>query len=48
MITVRLHGRGGQGAQVACQILAEAVVRDITRPDHVLVLDATLLAMAND
>ncbi len=78
MLELRLHGRGGQGAQVACQILADAFFRagawvqafaayggerrgapvtaflrvddqpirlrcDITHPDHVIVLDPTLL-----
>ncbi len=78
MIEVRIHGRGGQGAQVACQILAGALFRsgrfvqafaayggerrgapvtafvraddhpirlrcDIERPQHVLVLDPTML-----
>ncbi len=27
MLEVRIHGRGGQGAQVACQILAGALFR---------------------
>lgn len=27
MLEIRIHGRGGQGAQVACQILADAFVR---------------------
>ncbi len=78
MLEVRIHGRGGQGAQVACQILAGALFRsgrsvqafaayggerrgapvtafvradsrpirlrcDIERPQHVLVLDPTML-----
>lgn len=78
MLEIRVHGRGGQGAQVACQMLADAFFRtgawvqafaayggerrgapvtanlrvasepvgircDIERPDHLLVLDATLL-----
>ncbi|MBI4637718.1 MAG: 2-oxoacid:acceptor oxidoreductase family protein [Candidatus Rokubacteria bacterium] len=78
MLEIRIHGRGGQGAQVACQILADAFSRagawvqafaaygaerrgapviaflrvddrpirlrcDIEQPDHVLVLDPTLL-----
>jgi 2-oxoacid:acceptor oxidoreductase gamma subunit (pyruvate/2-ketoisovalerate family) len=78
MLEVRIHGRGGQGAQVACQILAGALHRsgrfvqafaayggerrgapvtafvraddrpirlrsDIERPQHLLVLDPTLL-----
>ena len=78
MLEVRIHGRGGQGAQVACQILAGALFRsgrfvqafaayggerrgapvtafvraddrpirlrcDIERPQHVLVLDPSLL-----
>ena len=28
MLELRIHGRGGQGAQVACQILAEAFFRE--------------------
>jgi 2-oxoacid:acceptor oxidoreductase gamma subunit (pyruvate/2-ketoisovalerate family) len=79
MIEIRIHGRGGQGAQVGCQILAHALFRagrwvqafaayggerrgapvtaylrvadrpirlrcEIERPDHALVLDASLLA----
>jgi pyruvate ferredoxin oxidoreductase gamma subunit len=78
MLAIRLHGRGGQGAQVGCQILADAFFRtgawvqafaayggerrgapvvaslrvadrpirlrcDVVRPDHLLILDATLL-----
>ncbi len=78
MLEVRIHGRGGQGAQVACQILAGALFRsgryvqafaayggerrgapvtafvraddrpirlrcDIERPQHILVLDPTML-----
>jgi 2-oxoacid:acceptor oxidoreductase gamma subunit (pyruvate/2-ketoisovalerate family) len=78
MLEIRIHGRGGQGAQVACQILAGALFRggrhvqafaayggerrgapvtafvraadrpirqrcDIERPQHLLVLDATML-----
>lgn len=78
MLEVRIHGRGGQGAQVACQILAGALFRsgrsvqafaayggerrgapvtafvradgrpirlrcDIEHPQHVLVLDPTML-----
>ena len=27
MLEIRIHGRGGQGAQVACQILADAFFR---------------------
>jgi Pyruvate/2-oxoacid:ferredoxin oxidoreductase gamma subunit len=27
MLEVRIHGRGGQGVQVACQILAGALFR---------------------
>lgn len=81
MLEIRLHGRGGQGAQVGCQILADAFFRagawvqafaayggerrgapvtaylragdrpirlrcDIERPDHLLVLDPTLLGDA--
>lgn len=79
MVEITIHGRGGQGAQVAAQMLADALFRagryvqafaayggerrgapvtafvraadtpilvrcDIERADHVLVLDATLLA----
>src|SRR6266508_4205844 len=78
MLEVRIHGRGGQGAQVACQILAGALFRsgryvqafaayggerrgapvtafvraddrairlrcDIERPQHILVLDPSML-----
>jgi 2-oxoacid:acceptor oxidoreductase gamma subunit (pyruvate/2-ketoisovalerate family) len=78
-LELRIHGRGGQGAQVACQILADAFFRagawvqafaayggerrgapvtaslrvdeapirlrcDVERPDHLIVLDPTLLA----
>lgn len=78
MLEVRIHGRGGQGVQVGCQILAEAFFQagawvqafaayggerrgapvtaslrvderpirrrsDVTRPDHLLVLDPSLL-----
>ena len=78
MLEVRIHGRGGQGAQVACQLLAGALFRsgrfvqafaayggerrgapvtafvraddrpirlrcDIERPQHLLVLDPTML-----
>jgi pyruvate ferredoxin oxidoreductase gamma subunit len=28
MLEIRIHGRGGQGAQIACQILADAFFRD--------------------
>ncbi len=79
MLEFRIHGRGGQGAQVGCQTLAAAFFRagryvqafaayggerrgapviaflrvddapirlrcDVERADHLLVLDATLLA----
>lgn len=78
MLAIRLHGRGGQGAQLGCQILADAFFRsgawvqafaayggerrgapvvaslrvddrpirlrcDVVRPDHLLILDPTLL-----
>jgi pyruvate ferredoxin oxidoreductase gamma subunit len=79
MLEIRIHGRGGQGGQVACQILAAAFFRagawvqafaayggerrgapvtaslrvdtvpirvrcDVGEADHLLVLDAALLA----
>lgn len=78
MIEIRMHGRGGQGAVIACKILANALYREgkfaqsfpafgverrgapvmaftridekpihlrteIYEPDHLIVLDATLL-----
>lgn len=78
MLEIRIHGRGGQGAQVACQILASAFFEaghyvqafaayggerrgapvtaflrvderpirvrcDIERPDHIILLDPTML-----
>ncbi|MBI4607760.1 MAG: 2-oxoacid:acceptor oxidoreductase family protein [Candidatus Rokubacteria bacterium] len=81
-LEIRIHGRGGQGAQVGCQILAGAFFRagrwaqafaayggerrgapvtaflrvadrplrvraDIEHPDHVIVLDPSLLAEPN-
>ncbi len=82
MIEIRMHGRGGQGAAVACKILASAVFKEgryaqsfpafgverrgapvvaytriddkpiqlrceIYKPDHLIILDATLILSTN-
>lgn len=82
MIEIRMHGRGGQGAAVACKILASAVFKEgkyaqsfpafgverrgapvvaytriddkpiqlrceIYKPDHIIVLDPTLILSTN-
>ncbi len=48
MIEIRFHGRGGQGAVTAAEILAKAAFRyQVYNPDHVIVLDDGLLSVVD-